>query len=148
MNCKGFYQGIVGIGEFFQSLFLLVIRLYWGYNFLLSGYGKLSDIPGTIEFFSQLHIPFPMINTYLVGGIEFFGGLFLILGLFSRIITIPLMTVMIGAYLTAHREAVLNLFSQPMDFINQSPFLYFLVCLIVFSFGPGKISLDHLKNRP
>lgn len=142
-----FYEAMIRIGESFQPYFLLFIRLYWGFLFLKSGLHKFQDIPETIQFFQNLHIPFAEINAYLVAFFEFLGGILLILGLGSRLICIPLIVIMIIAYLTAHREALLNVFHDMDTFTSQSPFNFILACLIIFSFGAGKFSIDYLLKK-
>lgn len=138
-NCRisSFLQTL---GEWLQSPFLLALRLYWGYQFLLSGWGKLQAIPDIAGYFAKLGIPLPYVNAYIAGSIELLGGLLLILGLFSRIAAFFLITVMIVAYATAHPEALHDM----EEFIKASPFSYLMCALIVFLFGPGKISLDAL----
>lgn len=141
---KSCYCALTCIGECLQSLLLLAIRLYWGFGFLFSGYGKLTNIPQITEFFSKLHIPFPELNAYLAGGIECIGGLLLILGLFSRFAALPLIVVMLVAYATAHTSSLVNIFSNPAAFVGEGAFNYLLAALLVLAFGPGKISLDYL----
>jgi putative oxidoreductase len=65
----------------------------------------------------------------------------------SRLLCIPLICTLTGAYLTAHREALLTIFSNPDQFISQAPFNFLLTSLIVFCFGPGKFSLDNLIEK-
>src|SRR4051812_13862141 len=89
-----FYSLLIKIGTLLQSPFLLAIRLYWGWQFLQTGYGKLTNIEKPIQFFSDLHIPFPEANAYLVGCTEFFGGILLCLGLASRLTAVPLIISM------------------------------------------------------
>lgn len=139
---KQFYQSIVTTGNFLQDFFLLTIRLVWGCFFFLAGWEKLSDINPIINFFTQLGIPFPMFNAYLVGVVESAGGLLLIVGLGSRFIAIPLIIAMIVALATAHKEALFGALQDPQKLIIQSPFNYLMTAIIIFCFGPGKISLD------
>ena len=61
-----------------QSPFLLAVRLYWGWQFAQSGWGKLHSIPRVTDFFASLNIPFPYANAVLVSNLEFFGGILLI----------------------------------------------------------------------
>src|SRR5260370_19434870 len=63
----------------------LFARITVGWVFLLSGWGKLNNLPQVTENFIGWGIPFPHFFTPLTSGIEFFGGLFLLLGLFTRI---------------------------------------------------------------
>jgi len=141
------YGWIITLASWLQPPFLLVIRLYWGWQFFVTGKGKLMDIPKVTGFFQSLGIPFPTLNAYLAGCTECFGGLLLLLGLGSRIITVPLIFTMIIAYITASPEAVKNIFSKPDDFVTADPFLFLLTAVIVFLFGPGPLSLDGLFGR-
>lgn len=134
------YSPFVWIGKLFRSPLLLALRLYWGVEFFITGYGKLTDISKVAGFFSELGIPYPLQNAYAAGSIECFGGLLLIIGLFSRLVSIPLATTMIVAYATAHTNA----FADPATFVEQPPFNFLLTSLIVLAFGPGKFSLDYL----
>ncbi len=89
-----------------QSPFLLLVRLYWGWQFAQSGWGRLHHLPQATQFFASLHIPFPGANVVFVSSLEFIGGILLILGLGSRVIGLLLACDMIVAYLTADSEAL------------------------------------------
>jgi putative oxidoreductase len=141
------YRWITIGASWLQPLFLLIIRLYWGWQFFGTGRGKLMDIPKVTGFFQSLGIPFPAFNAYLAGSAECFGGLLLLLGLGCRITTIPLIITMIVAYITASPDAVRHIFSKPDDFVTADPFLFMLAAIIVFIFGPGPLSLDGLIGR-
>ena len=130
-----------------QSPLLLAIRLYWGWQFFQTGKGKLMNLDRTAEFFQSLHIPMPKLNACLAGGTECFGGLLLLLGLGSRLVSIPLIFTMIIAYLTADLDKVKAIFSDPDKFVTAAPFLFLLAAVIVLAFGPGKFSLDWLVER-
>jgi putative oxidoreductase len=127
-----------------QSPFLLAVRLYWGWQFMQTGWGKLSDIGKVVGFFTDLGIPSPALNAYFVSALEFGGGILLILGLGSRLIALPLVIDMIVAYITADREALLSIFSNPDKFTAAAPYTFLVASLIVLIFGPGKVSLDAL----
>ena len=51
---------------------------------------------------------------------------------------------MIVAYITADREALGQIFSDPDKFYAAAPYTFLLASLIVLIFGPGKFSLDAL----
>ena len=144
---KNFYQSIIAFGDSLQSPLLLAIRLYWGYHFFISGWGKLEHIQTTAHYFSTLHLPFPLISAALAGGAECIGGACLVAGLASRLASIPLVITMIVALLTAHWGATRHLFSDSNAFISQAPFNFLLASLIILAFGPGKFSLDYLLGR-
>lgn len=139
-----FYQAIITLGKFLQPILLLALRLYWGYSFMTSGWGKLHNISEVATYFESLHIPFPVANAYLVGYVELIGGFCLLVGFAARLMAIPLIINMIVALITAHREAVANIFNDFQNVINQTPFSYLLVSLIILAFGPGLISVDAL----
>jgi putative oxidoreductase len=120
------------------------MRLYWGWQFFLTGKGKLMNLDRTAEFFASLNIPMPKLNAMMAGSIECFGGLLLMLGLGSRLISFPLASTMIVAYLTAHIDEVKNIFANPDGFITAPPFLFLVTALIVLAFGGGFFSLDTL----
>lgn len=144
---KQLYQGLINAGTAFQDVLLLIIRLYWGYSFFSTGLGKLADVSTTVGFFETLNIPFPIANAYLVGTVECVGGLCLLLGFATRLAAIPLIATMLVALATAHKDALLDVWSNPYGLINQTPFTYLLAALIVFAFGPGRISVDALIKR-
>jgi putative oxidoreductase len=51
---------------------------------------------------------------------------------------------MIVAYITADREALLSIFSDPDKFYAAAPYTFLIASLIILIFGPGKIALDTL----
>jgi putative oxidoreductase len=87
----------------------LALRLYLAPVFWMAANNKWnpfdseSSLNGTIQWFDRsLGLPFPELMTYLAWGTEYFGAIFLVLGLAIRWISIPLMTTMIVAALTVH----------------------------------------------
>jgi putative oxidoreductase len=132
------------LGGWLQPALLLVIRGWWGWSFFLTGKGKLLHLGRTTEFFASLAIPAPKLNAIMAGSTECVGGLLLLAGLFSRAISVPLIFTMLVAYGTADREAALALFGDPDKFTGAAPFLFLLASVIVFAFGPGRLSVDAL----
>jgi putative oxidoreductase len=130
-----------------QSLFLLLVRLYWGWQFAQAGWGRLHHIPQATQFFSSLHIPFPAANVVFVSTLEFVGGILLILGLASRFISLLLAFDMIVAYITAAPEALRAIFSDPGKFYNADPYTFLFASLLILIFGPGRFALDWLLRR-
>jgi putative oxidoreductase len=130
-----------------QSPLLLLVRLYWGWQFAQSGWGRLHHIPQATEFFASLHIPFPQANVVFVSSLEFIGGILLILGLGSRIIGLLLACDMMVAYLTSDMEALRSVFSDPGKFYNADPYTFLFASLLILIFGPGRFALDWLLQR-
>src|SRR5258705_13521515 len=104
-----YYRLLIRVSSSLQSLFLLAVRLYWGWQFMQTGWGKLAGINKVIGFFTNLGIPAPALNAYFVSALEFGGGLLLILGLVSRLIPVPLVNDMVVAYITADRQALFSI---------------------------------------
>jgi putative oxidoreductase len=127
-----------------QSPLLLAIRLYWGWQFWQAGWGKLSDMSKTVDFFTNLGIPAPSLTAHFIALLETGGGILLILGLASRLIALPLTINMIVAYLTADREALGSIFSDPDKFYAAAPYTFLFASLLILVFGPGWFSLDTL----
>jgi len=125
-----------------QSPFLLAIRLYWGWQFWQTGWGKLSNISRPIEYFTSLGIPAPAFTAHFIGLLEAGGGILLMLGLASRLIALPLVVDMIMAYVIADRDALHAIFSKQDDFYKADPFTFLFASLIILIFGPGWFSLD------
>ena len=121
----------------------LFARITVGYVFLLSGWGKLNNLPFVIENFTNWGIPAPDILTPFVAGLEFVGGICLILGLFTRIFAGALGVVMIVAMRAARWEEVDSLGTL----LGFNEFLYLALFLWLAIAGPGVISLDHLLQR-
>jgi putative oxidoreductase len=142
------YRLLIAVASRFQSLLLLAMRLYWGWQFFLTGKGKLLNLQRTADFFGHdLHIPFPYLNACLAGTTECMGGLLLLAGLGSRLVALPLIFTLTIAYLTAERDALNHIFSDPDKFVSAAPFLFLLACVIVLVFGPGVFSLDWLLSK-
>jgi putative oxidoreductase len=138
------YRLLIRAGSSLQSPFLLAVRLYWGWQFMETGWGKLTDIGKVTGFFTDLGIPAPALNAYFVSALEFGGGVLLFLGLGSRLIALPLVIDMIVAYITADREALFSIFSNPDKFTAAAPYTFLIASMIVLIFGPGTISADAL----
>jgi putative oxidoreductase len=128
--------------SYLQSPFLLLVRLYWGWQLAQSGWGKLHHLGNVTEFFASLGLPMPAQTAVFIACVEFFGGIFLALGLFSRMTGLVLTVNLTMAYVIGDREALLSFFSDPDKFVAAAPFAFLVVALIVLIFGAGRISLD------
>jgi len=143
MKISALYTRYSTVANGVQAPLLLVIRLYWGLQFVQAGWGKLSHLDRTAGFFANLHLPLPLANAALAGGTEFFGGLALVIGLGARMAALPLIFTMFVAYATAEHEALAAIFRDPDKFTAATPFLFLYAALLVLAFGPGCWSLDH-----
>lgn len=144
---KNFYGLLISIGDNCQSFLLLVIRLFWGFSFFWTGFGKLQDIGPFEEALTSLGFPFPLINAYAAASVECIGGACLFLGLGSRLAAIPLAVTMIVAFATAHLAAILADPTDPLIVLQQAPFTFLFASILIFVFGPGKASLDYFLEK-
>ena len=126
-----------------QWLAPLFARITVGWVFLLSGWGKLNNLPQVTENFIGWGIPFPHFLTPLTSGIEFFGGLFLLLGLLTRISAGALGVTMIVAIKAAKWDDVDSL----ETLLGFDEFEYLALFLWLAIAGAGRVSIDHFLMR-
>jgi len=141
------HDGFVRAVSSLQSPFLLVVRLYWGWQLSQNGWGKLHNLSHVTEFFASLGLPAPAFTATFVASFELVGGILLAIGLLSRIAALGIVIDMFMAYWMADKESLLAFFSDPGKFSNADPFIFFFVGLIILFVGPGKLSLDTLIDR-
>jgi putative oxidoreductase len=142
-----FHDRFFALVSLLQSPFLLIVRLYWGWQLIESGWGKLHNLDKVTQFFTSLNLPMPAQMATFISCVEFFGGLLLAIGLFSRMTALVLTINMIMAYVTADREALLSFFSDPDKFSAAAPYVFLIASLIILIFGPGKFCVDYLLRR-
>jgi putative oxidoreductase len=130
-----------------QAPLLLLIRLYWGWQFAQAGWGKLHNLDHVTEFFTTLGIPAPHLNALVVATVEFAGGVLLALGLGSRVVALLLFVNMSVAFVTADREALGMILSDPGKFYSADPYTFWFASLLILVFGPGWIAVDALLTR-
>ncbi|MGF7182810.1 DoxX family protein [Tunturiibacter psychrotolerans] len=141
------YERFAVLVSYLQSPFLLVVRLYWGWQLMQSGWGKLHHLDKVTDFFTSLNLPAPGVTAHLVSGLELVGGLLLILGLGSRLIGLVLSVNMLVAYWTADRDALFAVFSDPGKFYNADPYTFLFASAMVLVFGAGLFSVDALLKK-
>jgi putative oxidoreductase len=118
-------------------------RLAVGLVFVSTGWGKVHDIPRVTHFFETLGIPAPGLNAVVVAYSELICGSLLVVGLATRLATIPLIASMAVAILTAKRSELHGVF----DLVGFDEFTYLVVLVMIAIIGPGAVSLDHLLAR-
>ncbi len=142
-----YYTRASALASYLQSPLLLAVRLYWGWQFAQTGWGKMHNIAKITDFFASLNIPFPSANAHFVAGLEFFGGILLILGLGSRLIGLLLAGNMLVAYWTADHDALVSFFSDPGKFYIADPYTFLFASLMVLIFGAGLFSVDTILKK-
>jgi putative oxidoreductase len=144
---KRVYDQFVRAMSSTQSLFLLVVRLYWGWQLAQNGWGKLHNLANVTGFFASLGLPAPGPTAVFVASFELVGGILLAAGFLSRIVALGIVVDMVMAYLTADREALLSFFSDPGKFYVADPYTFLFAGIFVLVFGPGIFSLDAFFAR-
>jgi putative oxidoreductase len=127
----------------FSWLAPLFARIVVGWVFLLSGWGKLNNLPQVTENFVGWHIPFPHVLSPFVSGVEFFGGLFLLLGFMTRISAGALGVTMIVAIKSAKWADVDSL--ETLLGFDETEYLALFLWLAIA--GAGPMSIDRLLKR-
>jgi putative oxidoreductase len=122
---------------------LALTRITLGGLFVSTGWGKVHHLDKVTGFFTELGIPAPAFNATLVGWSELVCGALLLLGLASRLASIPLLISMTVALLTAKRGEIHGL----PDLFGQVEFTYVCMLVVVLVLGPGAASLDAVIAR-
>lgn len=141
------YVRLAGLVSYLQSPFLLVVRLYWGWQLVQSGWGKLHHLDKVTDYFTSLNLPSPALTAHFVSGLELVGGILLILGLGSRLIGLILSVNMLAAYWTADRDSLFAVFSDPGKFYNADPYTFLFASAMVLVFGAGLFSVDAILAK-
>src|SRR5579863_5979315 len=132
-----------------QCALLLAIRLYWGFQFVQDGWGKLTHLDKVTDFFTTLNLPAPHMTALMVASVELVGGILFGLGIASRLTSLVLFVNMTMAYLSVPDDRVnfSHIFSKPDDFYGASPYTYWFAALLILILGPGLFAVDTLLRR-
>ena len=148
--------------EYLRSAVLLLFRLSIGWKMYLSGYRHLHHVENMVNQFREWGIPFPKLNVYVSGTTELVGGALLMLGLATRLVSVPLVFNFIVAIVTAGKtnvqQALLggDLLQPNYDagrlggleaITDDTAFPFLLTSLVTLTFGAGKVSIDYLIHR-
>jgi putative oxidoreductase len=118
-------------------------RLCVGWVFLQTGWGKLHKLPDIIEYFRSLGIPAPQIQAPFASATELVCGGLILVGLFTRIASVPLIVTMAVAIATAKKDDLNGL----GDLYGFTEYLYILLFGYLAAFGAGPLSLDHILYK-
>ena len=117
----------------------LLARVTLGVLFMSTGWGKVHNLAKVAAFFAELHIPAPAIQATFVSYVELIGGALVLVGLFARLASLPLIGSMAVAILTAKADEVHGL----PDLFGLVEWTYLALLAWVALAGPGRASLDH-----
>lgn len=140
---KDLYFKVLDELNLLKDIPALLFRIILAYGFYGPATMKLANIDSIVEWFSGMGLPFPTLNAYMAVATEIAGFVLLFLGLGTRIISIPLIVVMLVAIFTVHIgngfEAGANGFEIPL--------YYLLMLFSLIISGPGRLSLDAVIKR-
>lgn len=146
----GFYNKIISIGNNLQSLFLFLLRMIWGHQLFLTGHSKFAHLDQTIQHFTTFGFSHPYFLALLTAIAQLVMGLCFFVGFASRLASIPLIALTISSLVVAHSHVFsnFNFVLDPAVLVHSAPFPFLMVSLIVFLFGPGRLSVDAwIKHR-
>ncbi len=121
------------------SAAMLVLRLGTGLLMMNHGYDKLIHFGSMHNKFMNFMGIGTSLSLALVIFAEFFCSIFLVLGLFTRLATIPLMIVMGVALFKAHNAEVFGK--------GELPALYLATYFVLLLVGPGRVSVDGMVGK-
>jgi putative oxidoreductase len=122
----------------------LLTRVTVGYAFFLTGRGKLQDLESFARYLQDLGVPFASAQAPLLAGLEFVGGIALVIGLGTRLFSLGLFGTMVGALLTAEKDSFLESWLPTGDVgpLDIDPWVFLLLLSWLVLYGAGALSLD------
>lgn len=102
------YQQIVARLQVADGIPLLFLRLYLAPVMIQAGWNKASSFDSIVDWFGNddygLGLPMPLVMAFLATAAELVGGVLLLLGALTRLVSIPLMVTMIVAMVSVHAK--------------------------------------------
>ena len=127
---------------FLSDLGILILRVITGTLLIHHGYEKLANIENFADAFVRpLHLPFPILLSYLAAFSEVIGSWLLITGLLTRFGALAIMGTISVAIYHAIITAGFNIYL--LELLG----LYFAAAVAVLALGPGLFSIDELIVR-
>jgi len=132
-----------------QNFLLLFGRVLLGSIYVQSGFGKLMGMDAFIASLVTRHVPYALPLGWLGALVEFFGGLALVLGGWTRCAALAVIAFTVVATLISHRyweiaEAAARR-AQQANFMKNVAIIGGLMLLVVT--GAGRFSLDGWRKR-
>lgn len=125
----------------------LPLRLILGGAMAAHGIAKFAGgIENTAGFFGSLGLPAPGLTAWAVALLETFGGLMIMAGAFTAVVSVLLILLMLGAMFTVHWSNGFFFTNQPGPGIEVN-LLYIAGFLALALGGPGTASVDHARRR-
>jgi putative oxidoreductase len=148
MKPAALYDGFARTANKGQSLILLLIRIYIGWQCIVSGLGHLENFQKTVDQFKEWKIPAPTVSVAVSASTEVVGGALLLIGFGARLAAVPLtfnfLVAMIQTDLAfpGSREKLQNIWNDQSIILTDTAFPFFVASVLVLFFGPGWFSID------
>ena len=131
---------------------IIFIRLAVGLIFLTQGILKYIDPHMGVLRFTRIGFPYPNFLAHFVGAFEIVCGVAILLGLFTRLASLPLLIVILTAIATTKVPELFHP-NQGVWFMvsdARTDFAMTMSLLFLLSAGPGALSLDsrHRGRKP
>lgn len=140
---KSFVHRLLNTVKSCEGIPALLTRISIGVVFIESGWGKLHHLEKVVEFFTSLGIPAAHLQAPFVAGVELVGGLLVLLGLGTRVASVPLIGTMVVAILTAKRGDI----HGASDLLFMPEFLFIVLLLWLIARGAGAVSVDQILAK-
>jgi len=150
-----------GSGALWRQWAPLPLRLVIGYGFIAHGWAKLTRGPAEFaKLLDQIGAPLPEMTAWVSVFIEILGGLAILAGAFVRVVSVPLIVMMLVAMFTVHLRygfSAINTIGLTADGPQFGPpgyevtLLYIAGLLALILGGVGPLSIDGLltpRNWP
>ena len=134
----------------------ILLRMMAGGVFLWEGILKFVYVNQGVGRFTKLALPFPTLTANFIGAFEIFGGLLLVLGFLTRLVSFVFVIEMAVAILTTKISVFYGTSPLPAPPAPpqiglwavlheiRSDYAQIMTCLFLFVAGPGRLSLDRL----
>jgi putative oxidoreductase len=126
-----------------RSIPLLAMRLVLAYGFIEPGLMKWKNIDAIGKWFDSMGYPIPLFNAYMAATTEVVGAILLLLGFGVRLITIPLMVVMLVAIFTVHATNGFQAGNNGFEI----PVYYLIMLLTLLIYGSGNFSIESIIRK-
>ena len=130
-----FFQKYNHVSIFFLRMGVAMVFVYHGYHKLF-GSGAPQKM---IEYLTRIGMPLPTVGAYLAGGVEFFGGIMIGLGLLTRQASLLVIVVMLVAIFFVQRN-------DPYREVEHAVQMLVLSIGTLYS-GSGSFSLENLVKK-
>lgn len=129
--------------ETVRNEMLMFARIFIALLFLIFGFDKLTDFSGTVQYMVHVGAPMPTLATIVAIVMEFFVSIAIILGAYTRPLSVLLAVYTLGTALIAHHYWTMTgmaRFEGEINFYKNISIIGGL--LVLYVAGAGKYSLD------